>query len=160
MGTGLAQLLERAWDRNSRFAAMLTRVRFLGATRDFFLSFFSLFFFFFFFFSLSLSQSRLSAQTRLRVFCAASISACRLKIPIHWQPQHVWTHGKYCAPTVGMGSAALVVGSALIKPVLNWANVCSPAILRTVRRTTIRFLIELLLRRTLVRTVRRTMLRS
>ena len=33
-----------------------------------------------------------------------------------------------------------------LKPVLNWANVCSPNILRTVRRTMIRFLIELLAR--------------
>ena len=33
------------------------------------------------------------------------------------------------------------------------ANVCSPNILRTVRRTTIRFLIELLVRRTWYRTV-------
>ena len=32
--------------------------------------------------------------------------------------------------------------------VLNWANVCSPNILRTVRRTMILFLIELLVRRT------------
>ena len=36
----------------------------------------------------------------------------------------------------------------LIKPVLNWANVCSPNILRTVRRTMICFLLELLVRRT------------
>ena len=35
-----------------------------------------------------------------------------------------------------------------IKPVLDWANVCSPNILRTVRRTMVRFLIELLVRRT------------
>ena len=35
-----------------------------------------------------------------------------------------------------------------VKPVLNWAKVCSPNILRTVRRTMIRFLIELLVRRT------------
>jgi len=34
------------------------------------------------------------------------------------------------------------------KPVLNWANVCSPNIPRTVRRTMTRFLIELLVRRT------------
>ena len=34
------------------------------------------------------------------------------------------------------------------KPVLNRANVCSPNILRTVRRTMIRFLIELSVRRT------------
>ena len=34
-----------------------------------------------------------------------------------------------------------------LKPVLNWANVCSPSILRTVRRTMIRFLTELLVRR-------------
>ena len=31
--------------------------------------------------------------------------------------------------------------------VLDWANVCSPNILRTVRRTMIRFLTELLVRR-------------
>ena len=35
-----------------------------------------------------------------------------------------------------------------LKPVPNWANVCSPNILRTLRRTVIRFLIELLVRRT------------
>ena len=34
-----------------------------------------------------------------------------------------------------------------VKPVLNWANVCSPNVLRTVRRTVIRFLIELLVLR-------------
>ena len=34
-----------------------------------------------------------------------------------------------------------------VKPVLNWANVCSPNILRTLRRTMIRFLIKLLVRR-------------
>ena len=34
-----------------------------------------------------------------------------------------------------------------LKPVLNRANVCSPNILRTLRRTMIRFLIELLVRR-------------
>ena len=34
-----------------------------------------------------------------------------------------------------------------LKPVLNWANVCSPNIIRTLRRTMIRFLIELLVRR-------------
>jgi len=38
--------------------------------------------------------------------------------------------------------------SETLKPVLNWANVCSPNILQTVRRTMIRFLIELLVRRT------------
>ena len=35
-----------------------------------------------------------------------------------------------------------------VKPLLNWANVCSPNILRTVRRNMIRFLTELLVRRT------------
>ena len=34
-----------------------------------------------------------------------------------------------------------------LKPVLNWANVCSPNILWTLRRTMICFLIELLVRR-------------
>ena len=41
-----------------------------------------------------------------------------------------------------------VLVSLFLKPVLNWANACSPNILRTVRRTMIRFLIELLFRRT------------
>ena len=40
------------------------------------------------------------------------------------------------------------VGVACLKPVLDWANVCSPNILRTVRQTMICFLIELLVRRT------------
>ena len=40
---------------------------------------------------------------------------------------------------------AILPGS--LKPVLNWANVCSPNILRTLRRTMIRFLTELLVRR-------------
>ena len=35
-----------------------------------------------------------------------------------------------------------------VKPVLNWANVCSPNILRILRPTMIRFLTELLIRRT------------
>ena len=35
-----------------------------------------------------------------------------------------------------------------LKPVLNWAKVCSPNVLRTVRQTMIRFLIELLVCRT------------
>ena len=39
-------------------------------------------------------------------------------------------------------------GLPSLRPVLNWANVCLPNILRTVRRTMIRFLIELLVRRT------------
>ena len=39
-------------------------------------------------------------------------------------------------------------GSVDVKPVLNWANACSPNILRTLRRIMIRFLIELLVRRT------------
>ena len=46
-------------------------------------------------------------------------------------------------------SASLCVTTLLmLKPVLYWANVCSPNILRTVRRTMIRLLIEHLVRRT------------
>ena len=54
----------------------------------------------------------------------------------------------------------ILCSSVLLKPVLNWANVCSPNILRTVRRTMVRFLIELLVRRTWFWTVPRTLLRS
>ena len=42
---------------------------------------------------------------------------------------------------------AIIITLTVLKPVLNWANVCSMNILRTVRRTMIRFLIELLVRR-------------
>ena len=52
------------------------------------------------------------------------------------------THGRLRAGTL----LATAVDDSL-KPVLNWANVCSPNILRTLRRTMIRFLIELLVRR-------------
>ena len=45
------------------------------------------------------------------------------------------------------GRPGLPVLMSLFKPVLNWANVSSPNILRTLRRTMIRFLIELLVRR-------------
>ena len=37
--------------------------------------------------------------------------------------------------------------SVYLRPVLNWEVVCSPNILRTLRRTMICFLIELLVRR-------------
>ena len=47
------------------------------------------------------------------------------------RPEHDWTHTRRLNPVQ-----------------LNWASVCSPNILRTVRRTMIRFLIELLVRRT------------
>ena len=45
-------------------------------------------------------------------------------------------------------STRAIQTSLTLKPVLNWANVCSPNILRTVRRTMIRFLTDLLVRRT------------
>ena len=40
-----------------------------------------------------------------------------------------------------------VLVSLFLKPVLSWANACSPHILQTVRRNMIRFLIDLLVRR-------------
>ena len=53
-----------------------------------------------------------------------------------------------CAKQVTNCSQEIFLGCTLdVKPVLNWANVCSPNILRTLRRTMIRFLIELLVRR-------------
>ena len=47
-----------------------------------------------------------------------------------------------------MSHAETLPRAAAVKPVLNWANACSPNILRTVRRTMVRLLIELLVRRT------------
>ena len=71
MGTGLAQFLERVWDRNCRFAAMLTRVRFLGATRDVFFSFS------FFSFSCFFLFLRVGFQCRLAyVFSPRSLNIC------------------------------------------------------------------------------------
>ena len=40
----------------------------------------------------------------------------------------------------------MIMDLLILKPVLNWANVCSPNILRTLRRPMIRFLTELLVR--------------
>ena len=42
---------------------------------------------------------------------------------------------------------AITTERIVVKPVLNWANVCSPKILRTLRQTMIRFLTDLLVRR-------------
>ena len=63
------------------------------------------------------------------------------------------THPTYVASnkvklSVGAWWYNVATQNMRLKPVLNWANVCSPNILRTVRRTVIRFLIELLIRRT------------
>ena len=85
-------------------------------------------------------------STRIAVFeggCRPSTYSC-LGFPFHfslfvassfnmWGWWHVWPD---CHLFISL------------KPVLNWANVCSPNILRTARRTMIRFLIELLVRRT------------
>ena len=53
----------------------------------------------------------------------------------------------YLMLTDGKGYLILNVREGFLKPVLNWANVCSPNILRTLRRTMIHFLIELLVLR-------------
>ena len=47
-----------------------------------------------------------------------------------------------------VGAHVQIFGNRGFKPVLNWANVGSPNILQTVRRTMIHFLIELLVRQT------------
>ena len=53
-----------------------------------------------------------------------------------------------CAKQVTNCSQEIFLGCTLdVTPVLNWANVCSSNILRTLRRTMIRFLTELLVRR-------------
>ena len=52
------------------------------------------------------------------------------------------------AAIVTLGGLSLTAVSFSVKPVLTWDNVCSPNLLRTDRRTMIRFLIELLVRRT------------
>ena len=51
---------------------------------------------------------------------------------------HVWAHNLHRQSVV----------SETLSPFLYWANVCSPSILRAVRRTMIRFFMELLVRRT------------
>ena len=48
----------------------------------------------------------------------------------------------------GLPSLINLAGSVDVKLILNWAKFCSPNILRTVRRSMIRFLIERLVRRT------------
>ena len=43
---------------------------------------------------------------------------------------------------------APIIKTDILKPILNWVNVCLPNILRTVQRTMIHFLIEFLVGRT------------
>ena len=52
---------------------------------------------------------------------------------------------KWCFWPSSLISEYKILGG--VKPVLNWANVCSPNILQTLQWTMIRFLIELLVRR-------------
>ena len=59
---------------------------------------------------------------------------------------HVFVCVCVCATDVCM-CFDVVCEEYRIKPVLNWANVCSLNILRTLQRTMIRFLIELLVHR-------------
>ena len=63
------------------------------------------------------------------------VGFCTCTEPVFWRPSWI----SY--------QTADFVPSGKLKPVLNWANVCSPNILRTLRRTVILFLIELLVRR-------------
>ena len=53
-----------------------------------------------------------------------------------------------CRTAIHRTSAMIISIVRDLKPVLNWANVCSPNILQTVQRTMIHFLIELLVHRT------------
>ena len=88
----------------------------------------------------------------------AQVDVC-FYLVVYWL-YHCALHMWMCAFIlwyIGMSSteisptrASLAAESAAefpLNPVLNWANVCSPNILRTLRRTMIRFLIELLVRR-------------
>ena len=70
----------------------------------------------------------------------AGVGRGRLYVSLHCHHQN-----DSCIRWAAMRAAALPLR---LNPVLNWANVCSPNILRTLRRTMIRFLIELLVRRT------------
>ena len=79
----------------------------------------------------------------------------REETPIFYQHQTscLYVASTFCGDFVNTGDFGWIWVSpgytaCCLKPVLNWANVCSPNILRTVRRTMIRFLIELLVRRT------------
>ena len=66
----------------------------------------------------------------------------------------MWVLSLHRSARAGETTAALIlidknkINVTNIKPVLNWVHVCSPNILRTLRRTMICFLIELLVRRT------------
>ena len=70
-------------------------------------------------------------------------------LPLHCHPRLDRTHEPQLLKDKGepKRTRADVRPLTSLKPVRNWANICLPNILRTVRRTVIRFLIELLVRR-------------
>ena len=130
---GTVQLVECPIEKPS---AILTRVRVRGAACVF---------------SPKSTFSAASVTMSVKPSCAITcVDICaHVKIPNTGSHTTVgWTH-QNTAHTHRSGHAALQLLRLLcLKPVLNWANVCSPNILRTVRRTVVRFLIELLDRRT------------
>ena len=86
-----------------------------------------------------------------RVQSHASTSVRTLQIPnSNWQPYGCFTHHrKILHAQIEMGSAALAAAAAAaaLSPFLTGRMFVRPNILRTLRRTMIRFLIELLVRR-------------
>ena len=90
----------------------------------------------------TVSRSANSLAVSVQLPCAiARINICaHVKKSKLWQPYHYLNTQKYC--TRWQEWVALLLRLLRLKPILNWANVCSPNILRTVRRTMIRFLID------------------
>ena len=123
--------------RSDGAIARIARTRHTGPPAAFFFFFFRFFFFSFFFFSFVFSFFFLSFFLfSFRFFLFFFFGT----------PTHVSAAMAILANAmVGHGGVPELYN---LKPVLNWANVCSPNILRTVRRTMIRFLIERLVRRT------------
>ena len=87
--------------------------------------------------------SHISTRTFRRALTASVDSCAEIECPVSGVTKsgRVWRN----VPESDARSVPRVFSH--VKPVLNWANVCSRNILRTLRRTMIRFLIELLVRR-------------
>ena len=94
-------------------------------------------------------ESRSGIEPRPLCFKPAHKPSCRPPLVITLDgaipPGHAHRHASFTSlRRISHSQTSININ---IKPVLNWANVCSPEHIRTLRRTMIRFLIELLVRR-------------
>ena len=89
-----------------------------------------------------------SSNVEAAKFCRSKVTDNASTKPVTFLDlMSAWAYLQFQCCSCKISSQQSVRQCISLKPVLNWANVCSLNILRTLRRTMIRFLIELLVHR-------------